>query len=181
MEEKTINFNALDELLNKVNLDKVDSEYSGSQKELPDGYYLSDLKEGELGVSKSSGNIQVHLKLQTTEDGFELTTNGNGETVKVEIPSTTNKYINLYYPLTNEEQIKRFAADMMKFQDEEGNEIIEKEYFTNSKTIQQALEILVDLPIYVHVSTSTNKKGESSTWKNLTSWKRMEDLLEDIE
>jgi hypothetical protein len=60
---------------------------------------------------------------------------------------------------------------MLKFEDENGDPLIPKEAFMMSEMLEEAVDALVGSRVYVQVST-TIKNEESSTWKNLISWKR---------
>lgn len=111
----------------------------------------------------------VELSLKTTDNGFTVDNDGN----LIDVPKTRNKFVCLYYVLKDTKSIKRYVADMLKFEGETpGESLLEKECFTNSSLIEDALEILVGMRIYVAVTSTKKDDGTVSIWKNLTSWKR---------
>lgn len=174
MENKDLSqvFNSLDKLLENTDLGDVSSESSVSQ-ELPDGYYLCEVEKAELKESKSSKQPMAAFQLKVVEDGTAVDANGDFVTLK----KTKNRKVFLYYVLKDDISVKRFVSDMLKFEGEEkGVPILGKEYFTNSALLEDALDILVGMCIYVQSSTTVNDDDSTSVWKNLISWKRAEKL-----
>lgn len=172
--ENNINemLSSLDSLLNQTDLSEVTSEGSGSFSELPDGYYLSEVEKAEIKESKSSHMPMVAFQFKVAEDG--LTSDDNGEFIPVN--KTKNRKIFMYYVLKDDSAVKRFVTDMLKFENQEGESILGKEYFTNSELLADALDILVGSRIYIQSSTNVNKDETTSVWKNLISWKRAKAL-----
>lgn len=83
----------------------------------------------------------------------------------------------MYYVLKDENSIRRFVQDMLKFEGEkEGEPILGKEYFTNAELLEDALEILKGMRIWVQSSTTVNDDESTSTWKNLITWKRAKNI-----
>lgn len=171
MEEKdmTYVFESLNNVLSQTNLDDVTSEGSGFE-ELPDGYYIGEVEKAELKESKSSQQPMVAFQFKVVQDG--ITDDGNFSPIS----KTNNRKIFMYYVLKDEQSVKRFVTDMLKFEGEkEGESILGKEYFTNSEVLIDALDILIGSRIYIHIST-TERNGQTSTWRNLISWKRAKAL-----
>lgn len=169
MENKdmTAVFKSLDAILGKTELADVTSE-SNNFQELPDGYYLCEVEKAELKESKTSHQPMVVFQFKTVEDGI-----GVGEdTDFINLKKTKNKKVFLYYVLKDENAVRRFVTDMLKFEAEQDTPILGKEYFTNSELLVDALDILVGMRVYIQCSTNKNDDGTSSNWKNLISWKR---------
>lgn len=159
-------FKTLDEILSKSNIQDITSE-STSFSELKDGYYLCEVASAKLKES-SKGDPMVSFQLKIVEDGLSVNDAGDFETIS----SSKNRNIYINYVLKDETSVRRFAADMLKFEESEGESVLGKEYFINSEVLEDALDILVGMQIYVQVSTSEKSDGTKSTWQNLISWKR---------
>lgn len=169
-------FDKLDGLLSTVDLSDVTAESAGFT-ELPDGYYLCEVEKTEIRESKSSKMPMAAFTFKILEDGYTAEVNESGETVINSIKKTANRKIFIYYVFKDERSVKRFATDMLKFEgEEEGEPLLPKEAFLNSDTVNDALEILTGMRIYVHVSTTVNEDDTKTTWNNLISWKRAKAL-----
>lgn len=176
-EERIIDFDALNELLGKVNLDNVTAESNEKRyEELPDGYYLSELERADLGVS-NSGRTQVKLQFKVVEDGIGSYVDENGYLREKTNEHTKNRKIFKYYPLVEEKDVNRFVSDMLKFEDGDGEPLLPKEAFTTAEYLEESLDAIAGSRLYVQATTTT-KKGtdEKSTWFNLISWKRATEL-----
>ena len=177
-EERFINFDQLNELLGKVNLEDVTAESNEKKfEELPDGYYLSEVESAELGVSKTN-KIQVRIQLKVVEDGIGNYIDERGNAKMMTLEHTKNRKIFKYYPLVEEKDVNRFVSDMLKFEgDVPGEPLLPKEAFTTGEVLEEALEVLTGARLYVQATTTT-KKGtdERNTWFNLISWNRVKDL-----
>ena len=161
-------FNSLNGLLSNTDLSDVSAESAGFS-ELPDGYYLAEVEKAELKESKSSHQPMVAFQFKVVDDGLAVDENGEFVTVK----KTKNRKIFLYYVIKDETSLKRFVQDMLKFEgDVAGKPLLEKECFTNSELLVDALDILKSMRIYIQSSTTVNDDDSTSTWKNLISWKR---------
>ena len=161
-------FASLNGILQNTDLTDVTAESTGFS-ELPDGYYLSEVEKAELKESKSSHQPMVAFQFTIVEDGSTVNEQGDFEPIK----KSKNRKIFMYYVLKDETAIKRFATDMLKFEgDKEGESLLSKEYFTNAEVLQDALEILKGMRIYIQSSTTINDDDSTSVWKNLVSWKR---------
>lgn len=169
-------FDKLDGLLSTVDLSDVTAESAGFT-ELPDGYYLCEVEKTEIRESKSSKMPMAAFTFKILEDGYTAEVNESGETVMNNIKKTANRKIFIYYVFKDERSVKRFATDMLKFEgEEEGEPLLPKEAFLNADTVNDALEILTGMRIYVHVSTTVNEDDTKTTWNNLISWKRAKAL-----
>lgn len=172
MEDMKNLFSSLDELMKDTKLDDVTAEGTGFD-ELPDGYYLSELEKAEIKESKSSHQPMVALQFKIVEDG--IGTDDKGENTI--IPKTKNRKIFMYYVLKDERSLKRFVGDMLKFEGETAGEpLLEKECFTSSELLNDALDIIIGHCVYIQSSTTENDDGSNSVWKNLISWKRAQAL-----
>lgn len=165
----------LNSLLSEVSLDDVSSESQGFT-ELPDGYYLCEVEEAKLTTSKSSGQPMVSFRFNIVEDGTNVQYDDN-EIRFVPLNKTKNRKIFKHYVLKDSTSVKRFASDMLKFEGEVQDEpLLPKEAFTTSETLEDALDILTGMRIYVLTDTTEKEDGTKSTWNNIISWKRVRDL-----
>ena len=172
MENMNEMLNSLDNLLNNIDLSDVSADGTGFQ-DLPEGYYLSEVENAELKESKSSHQPMVAFQFKVIEDGVTVNDNGEFEPVK----KSKNRKVFIYYVLKDDTSIRRFVQDMLKFEGEKENEpILTKEYFTNSELLNDALDILKGMRIYIQFSTNIKDDDTVSTWKNLISWKRAKAL-----
>ncbi len=169
-------FDKLDGLLSTVDLSDVTAESAGFT-ELPDGYYLCEVEKAEIRESKSSKMPMAAFTFKISEDGHTAEVDESGEPIITDIKKTANRKIFMYYVFKDERSVKRFATDMLKFEgEEEGEPLLPKEAFLSGDTVNDALEILTGMRIYVHVSTTVNEDETKSTWNNLISWKRAKTL-----
>lgn len=171
---QNFDFDKLDSLLGKLDIEKIDPEGNDSFSELPDGYYLCEVEKAELKTTKSSGEPMVSLMMKVVEDGLAVVVDDKGYSDFAVIEKTTGRKIFINFVLSDEQKCYRFANDMVKFEGEEpGKPILEKEAFLSSATLLDALEIIEGLQIYVNVSTKKNNTtGEVKTWQSIISWKR---------
>lgn len=159
----------LDALLGNVDLSDVSADSSGFS-ELPDGYYLCEVDKAELKMSKTSGKPMAAFQFSIVEDGKGIDESGKF----VNLKKTKGRKIFIHYVLKDESWVRRFATDMLKFEGENpGEPLLPKEAFTTSSTIEDALDVLTGMRIYIQVSTTENDDGTKSTWNNLISWKRV--------
>lgn len=174
MEDLKDLFANLDSLLSQTNIEDVTEENTG-YSELPEGYYLCEVVKAELKESKSSHQPMAAFQFKIIENG--QTIKNEDEPEFIELKNTKNRMIFMYYVLKDEGSVKRFVSDMLKFEgEEEGQPLLGKEYFTNSELLEDALDVLTGMQIYVCISSSENQNGETSIWKNLISWKRADKL-----
>ena len=156
----------LDNLLINTDFKDVSSEGIGYE-DLTPGYYLAEVEKAELTTSKSSGNLMVMVRFKVVEDGVTFD-DETGNAIKLK---EKNKVVFKYFTLKDEASIKRMASDMLKFEDDNGVPLLPKEAFTTSETLEDSLEVIEGMRVYLHI-TETEKDGEKSTWTNLISWKR---------
>ena len=164
----------LDSLLNDVSLDDVSADSQGFS-ELPDGYYLTEVETADLTASKSSGFPMVSFRLSIVEDGVKVGFEEDDPTFK-QIKKSKGRKVFKHFVLKDTTAIKRFASDMLKFIDENGESILPKEAFMNSETLVDALDILVGMRIYIQLDTTEKDDGSKSQWTNLISWTRVTEL-----
>ena len=103
----------LDSLLAQADLSSTTSE--GRSKELPDGYYLSEVEEAKLGDS-SNGNPMVTIKFRIVEDGLKSVIDEAGNDILVPAQNTKGNTIYVNYVLTNNLNLGFFVSDMLKFE-----------------------------------------------------------------
>lgn len=161
----------LQSILNDTDLNNIDP--NSDYEELSDGYYLSELTSAKIDFSKA-GKLQVVLQFKITEQGQTLKVDDTGIANFVQCGGK-GRTLFKYYNIETPENVRKFAKDMLKFEDENGNSILTTEYFTTPELMYDALDVLVGLRLYLQSSTSKNDKG-SSTWINLISWKRAASL-----
>ena len=170
---------SLDSLLSETKLDDVSAESNGGFEDLPEGYYLSVLEKAELTVSKSSGAPMVSLTFKVVENGITEVVDEKGYVKKVYIEKSEGRKIFKHYPFKDSSSVKRFVADMLKFEGETPDTpLLEKEYFTTKELLGQALDYLSSAQpqIFVQVTKSTNKQGQTTNWNNLITWNRARQL-----
>ena len=61
-----------------------------------------------------------------------------------------------------------------------GPVLMPKEAFMATETLEDSLDAITGMRIYLHV-TESEKNGEKSTWTNLISWKRAYALELEVE
>jgi len=158
-------FSQLDNLLSTTDFKDVSADGSGFE-DLQPGYYLAEVEKAKIEVSKSSGNPMISVRFKIVENGIDIDEEGNKVSLKGK-----GRVVFKYFTLKDEASIKRMASDMLKFEDDNGESILPKEAFTTAETLEDALEIIVGMRIYIHI-TETEKNGEKNSWTNLISWKR---------
>lgn len=172
----TKTFSQLNAILNNSDLSDVSAE-STSFQELPDGYYLCEVETSELTESKSSHQPMVKFQFKVVEDGVDAVFDDKQNVTLTTLNKTKNRKIFKYYVLKDETSVRRFVADMLKFEGStEGEPILPKEAFTTAETIVDALDVLKGLRIYLQISTTVNDDDTKSTWQSLISWKRAKAL-----
>lgn len=160
-------------VLSDTNLNNIDpnSDFDG----LVDGYYLSELQEANVKFSQSSGKLQVVLKFKTIEEGKSLKVDEDGNTSLINC-GCKNRLVWKYFSVETPENVRKFAKEMLKFEDDNMEPILSTEYFTTPELLYDALDVLVGMRIYIQISTTTNDKNETSSWTNIISWKRAASL-----
>ena len=78
----------------------------------------------------------------------------------------------MYYVLKDTNSVRRFVSDMLKFEDDKGKSLLDKEYFMNSELLSDALRLLEGMNIYIQITKSEMQDGTVRSWQNLISWKR---------
>lgn len=181
-----------DALLSDVNFNEVDLTDTNENNELPDGYYLCEVQEAEIGPNKDKTNDQAFFQLKVVEPGFAVVKDEDGNVTYPEIANSANRVIFKYYPFkgtdkkatslvykdeaTGKWKPGQFLCDTQLFLDANDNPLLEKEAFMYKETANEALAVLVGCRIYVKIETK-EYNGQSSQFKNLVSLARMEKLL----
>ena len=163
-------FNELDAIISSTDISKVTAEGSGFE-ELPEGYYLSEVEQAELTVSKNSGDPMVKFVYKVVEDGIYVDEDGNN----ISLSGTKNRKIFKYYVMKDGDSFKRFVTDMLKFENDE-KPLLEKEMLMSSQLINDCLEVLIGMRIYIKCTVSENKDGTEGRWYSPTSWEIMNKL-----
>lgn len=176
MEEKQVALTTeitsiLDDLLGNTSLVDVTAERTQSS-ELPTGYYLCELEKSELTVSKSSGKPMVAMTFKVVEDGIGFEEGNDDLLARITLKGTANRKIFKYYVLSEERQVKSFVADMLKFEDTEGNPLLTVDCFSSTGLLEESIQAIVGLYVFMKVDTTKNDDGSVTSWKNMISWKR---------
>lgn len=135
-----------------------DATYS----QLPEGYYLCEVTDWELREVGTQQEPMYMIKMKITDDGITIDDKGSN----VEIKSTKGKTLNLLYMITTTDNFKRFVNDMLKFEQEEGVSLLDKEYFNYDETINDALDITKGRRLWVQVYSYTSKVDGSIKYGN---------------
>ena len=170
----------LDALLAQTDLSNTTSE--GKSKELPDGYYLSEVVDAKLDQSKN-GNPMVTFKFRMVEDGLKSVVDERGNDILVEAKNTSGSFIYMNYVLTNNMNVGFFVSDMLKFEDPEtpGKPLLAdtveeaKMYFANTELLLDALEIIsMGSRIFIMLQSKARNDNPDliEQKKSLISWKR---------
>ena len=175
MSEDNGMFSQLDELLSSISVEKISSESTGFE-DLKDGYYLCEVVNAELKLSKNSGNPMASFQLKVLEDGLDVVLTDTDDIVFSPLKGSKGRYIFKHFVLKDERSVKSFISDMLKFEAEPGESFLPKEAFTTSEVIDESIAALVGMRIYVQISTSENQDGTTSSWTNFLSWKRVSAL-----
>lgn len=169
----------LDDIANKTDLSKTTEE--GASFDLPDGYYLSEVRKAELTETKSTGNPMFSFEFRTIEDGKKIIIDEQGYSQLVDAPKTAGQRIFQNYVISNEMNFGFFVSDMLKFQDPDTNEpLFDKEKdFVDTESMVAVCDTLVaaGMVIYIMVQTTKRKNpqtGEEEKIKkyNPISWAR---------
>lgn len=162
---------AINELLSQTKIDDITSE-SNSFQELPEGYYLCSVDSAEIKESKTSHMPMIAFAFSVTENGSAYIADAEGNAEMKELKGTKNRKIFMYYVLKDTASVRRFVSDMLKFENDKGQPLLDKEYFMNSEILGDALKLLEGMNIYVQITKSELQDGTSRSWQNLISWKR---------
>lgn len=166
--------NQLNDLLSKVNLEEVTATDNSGFVPLPDGYYLAEVVKADLTETKQTHLPMVSFQFKNVDDGIDIKFDNNDNPLPTKLENTKGRYQFVNFVLKDDSSIKRFVSNMLKFEgDEEGVPLLDKDYFTNSEILGDALNVLIGKRIVLNVSTSEKKDGTTSTWTNLLTWKRV--------
>ena len=104
----------------------------------------------------------VSFKFTITDDGYAVAEDASF----VKINHTKNRKIFKHYALKDQSGVKRFASDMLKFEDNDGP-ILPKEAFTTSETLVDALDVLSGMRLYVQSDTTEKDDGTKKYYMNV--------------
>lgn len=162
-------FKSVNDVLKNTKVNDITAESSEQYGALPDGYYYTELESAELAISKNSQQPQVKWVFKNVEEGIMIDENDNLQRIR----NTKNKKQYVYHSLKDSGTAERFISDALKFEgDTPGQPFLEKEYFTTAETLYDALQLLVGQRLWLHIDTTENKDGSTSTWTRFVSWKR---------
>ncbi len=173
----------LDDLCSKTDLSTTSEE--GASFDLPDGYYLCEVKKAGLGETQKTGQPMISMEYLTVEDGKKTIVDEQGYVQMVEAEKTANRKIFQNYVLSTEMNLGFFVADMLKFQDPETNEPLfnRDEDFKSTETIMAVLDTLVEVGMQIFVMVQTTKRVNKETGQeekvkkyNPISWARARKL-----
>lgn len=167
-------FSVLDDLLGSANLDSVTADGAGFQ-ELPDGYYLSEIESAEIKVTSKTNKPMVSMRFNVVEDGLAQSIDDYGNTELIAAKRTANRKIFMNWVISDTASVERYVSDMLKFEDSDGNPILEKTYFITSATMVDALDIITGSRIYIMVQT-IDRNGEKVKKQNLVKWATAKNL-----
>lgn len=167
----------LSDLLSQVNWDTIGEE--NTFEDLPEGYYLCEVKKAELKENKAQTNMQASFQFSIVEDGFAESLDSKGNSVLHYIPGTKGKRIFKHYAFKTPDNVKRFANDMLKFEKPEnpGESLLTVEFFMTQEVIPDALELLESMNMRIFIQARyTEKDGKKNCWYDLISWKRAKEM-----
>ncbi len=166
-------FDAVNAVLDKVNVNDVTAESSEQFTSLPDGYYYTEVESAELTLSKNTKQPQVKWVMKNIEDGITMDDDDKLHYIR----GSKNKKHFTYSSLKDERNVENFISDALKFEGEvKGKPYLEREYFTTAETLSDALELLIGKRIWLHVETTEKDDGTTSTWTRFVSFARANKL-----
>ena len=179
-----------DSLLKDVDFNDIDITDTNENNELPDGYYLCEVEDADIGPNKDKSNDQAFFQLRVVEPGLNPVYE-DGQMFLQELVGTQKRVIFKYYPFkgtdkkatslvyqdeTGKWKPGQFLCDTQLFVDTDGAPLLEKEAFMYKETAKEALAILVGCRIYVKIETK-EYNGQTSQFKNLVSIDRVNKIL----
>lgn len=166
-------FEKLNGILGNIDLEEVTAE-SQQYSQLPDGYYLCEVKKAELKETKETQLPMVSFMFTVVENGVNVEFENN-TMLKKELNNTVNRNIFINWVLKDDLSVKRFVSDMLKFEGENEEPLLEKECFLEAELLEESIQALIGFRVYIKIST-TEKDNKSNTWSNIISWKRAKAL-----
>ena len=165
------NFDALsstlDSLFSQIDVDNITADTNTRFANLPDGYYLCEVSKAELRETKTNKPM-YSFQFKVFEDGHKhVVSDGNPEFES--IPNTKNRVIFKNYVISKKEDLEGFISDMLKFE-VDGEQMLEKSYFTSTSGTLDALDVIIGSTIYMMLQTYTNRKGEEQQNTNIVKW-----------
>lgn len=170
-EENNDLFEDLNEVLQSTDFSNVSADNGGGFENLPDGYYLAEVKEAELKRSKA-GKPMVSIRFSVVDNGYTFTENDEC----VQMAQGKNRLIFKNYVISDATGAKRFASDMMKFEDPEkpSEPLLPSDAWKDKDTLVMSLQVLdmMNCRIWLHLETRIGKDGNNNQWTSLLSFDR---------
>ena len=170
-------FVALSDLLAQVNWDTITEE--NAFEDLPEGYYLCEIKKAELKVNKAQTNMQASFQFAVVEDGLGEKIDSKGNSVLFTLTGTKNRRIFKHYAFKTADNVKRFVNDMLKFEAPErmGEPLLTTDYFIIEEIIPEALKLLESMELRIYIQARyTEKDGKKNCWYDLIGWGRAKEM-----
>lgn len=170
-------------IMKSTDLSKVSAESSGFE-DLPEGYYLTEVVEvnpSRCKSGKNQGKPALKMKLKVVGDGYKLSgapdeAEDDNKDLFDKIPKVDGRYIFKNFVIGEESLMKRFASDMMKFEDPQdpGKMLLPKEAWTDPSLLYDSVSLLVDLNsrIWVHNKITKRDDGTNSAWVDFLDFSR---------
>lgn len=163
--------------------DLTDVDPNSDFEALPEGYYYCEVSNAKFNLTKETKLPMVTLTFDVIE-GYRIPTDeeiDEGFNDVIKLKNVAKRKIFVRFVNKDEASLQRFAKNMLKFEDANGEPLLEKEIFLNAEFLIEALDCIVGSRLYVQISKSKSSNGEISTWQNLISWKRASQLGLPIE
>ena len=160
----------------KTDLTSIDP--NSDFENLPEGYYYSEVSDAKFTLTKETKLPMITLTFDVIE-GYRIATDeeiDNGLPELFKLKSVEKRKIFVRFVNKDEPSLQRFAKNMLKFEDANGEPLLEKDVFLDAEFLIEALNCLIGSRLYVQISKSKNSNGETSIWQNLISWKRASQL-----
>ena len=167
---------AYNNIAKKADLTNIDP--NSDFETLPEGYYYSEVSDAKFNLTKESKLPMVTLTFDVIE-GYKIATDeeiDNGADDLIKLKNVSKRKIFVRFINKDEASLQRFATNMLKFEDANGQPLLEKDIFMDAEFLIEALDCIIGSRLYVQVTKSKNSNNETSTWQNLISWKRASKL-----
>ena len=131
--------------------------------QLPEGYYLCEATDWELREVGTNKEPMYMIKMKIVDDGITIDESTSNT---IALKNTKNKTLNLLYMITTTANFERFVNDMLKFEQDEGVPLLEKEYFNYDETINDALDLTKGKRLWVQVYSYLSKNDNTTKYGN---------------
>lgn len=174
-------YSAYNNIAKKADLTNVDPDLDFEP--LPEGYMYAEVSNATFGLTKESKLPMVTITFDVIE-GYRIATDDEldeGLDELIKLKGVAKRKIFVRFINKDEQSLQRFVKNMLKFEDKNGEPLLEKEIFMDAEFLSDALACLVGSRLYVQISKSKTSNDEITTWQNLISWKRASQLGLPIE